>query len=229
MLPATQDVSAPPTRARPRSANERLQCTSCEASRTRAPGCATLLPVSTSPHAFERVLRRIDALHAEDPTVVAGPDGAPVAKELRYATRMTYWLGRLVEVPSPELAIAVRAQHLRRWTMPRTDYPEGRAGYLRWRSDAAAAHARLVGEILAEESFDPAFVERVRALVRKRDLSTDPEAQALEDAASLTFLELDAANFVAARPDLDASDLLTKVHAKMSPQARALAHKLSSR
>ena len=56
---------------------------------------------------------------------------------------------RLLEAPSDALRIAARAHHLRRWEVPRSSYPEGRAGYLRWRRDQKARHAREVADVLA--------------------------------------------------------------------------------
>ena len=48
-------------------------------------------------------------------------------------------VGRLTQLADPAATeaqvLAARAHHLRRWVVPRTSYPEGRAGYLRWRTD----------------------------------------------------------------------------------------------
>jgi hypothetical protein len=75
-----------------------------------------------------RALAAIDRLHAEDP---AREGGEPA--ELVYARRMSAALARLVEAPSEELQLAVRAQHLQRWTLPRDAHPAGKAGYHAWR------------------------------------------------------------------------------------------------
>ena len=42
-----------------------------------------------------------------------------------------------------------RAHHLRRWAIPRTDHPAGRAGYHRWRKALQALHADEAAAILA--------------------------------------------------------------------------------
>jgi len=44
---------------------------------------------------------------------------------------------------SEHLQIACRAQHIRRWALDRSDYPEGRTGYKTWRSRQARLHASL--------------------------------------------------------------------------------------
>ena len=38
--------------------------------------------------------------------------------------------------------LAARCQHIRRWTIPRADYPAGREGYRRWRTDLARFRAK---------------------------------------------------------------------------------------
>ena len=47
------------------------------------------------------------------------------------------------------LIFAARAQHIHRWEIPRSDYPEGRAGYLKWRTDLGKLHADTASAIAA--------------------------------------------------------------------------------
>ncbi len=170
------------------------------------------------------MLARIDEVHDEDPVRVE--DGR--ARERVYAERMTAWLGRLTEAPSDALRIAVRAQHLARWRCPRSAFPEGRAGYLRWRKEAGERHAADVAAIVTAETSDTVLAARVAALVTKKERVRDPEAQALEDCACLVFLELDYVAFAGKHGD-DAKvvDVVRKTWAKMSPRAREAALSLS--
>ncbi len=92
---------------------------------------------------FDTAMARIDAVHAEDPE----KDAAGQPKELAYAQRMSAWLAKLAPAASEPLQLAVRCQHLRRWAIPRTSYPEGKVGYLRWRKDESLAHAALAGSL----------------------------------------------------------------------------------
>src|SRR5260221_9164303 len=85
---------------------------------------------------FERAIAAIDAAHAEDPE----KDAAGEARELVYARRMSAWLERLAPQASEALTLAVRSQHPRRWAIPRSSYPEGKAGDLRWRKEESRAH-----------------------------------------------------------------------------------------
>jgi len=157
-------------------------------------------------------LAAIDAVHAEDPEKDA--DGRP--RELVYAERMSAWLGRLSPQASESLRLATRCQHLRRWAIPRTSYPEGKVGYLRWRKDESLAHAALAGEILRHAGYDAQAVERVQSLVKKERIKHDPEAQALEDVTCLVFLEHELAPFAAKHPEEKVVDILRKTWPKMS-------------
>ncbi|MCA9601038.1 MAG: DUF4202 domain-containing protein, partial [Myxococcales bacterium] len=108
--------------------------------------------------------------------------------------------------------------------VPRASYPEGRAGYHKWRTDLMRKHAALAGELLTAAGYGEEVVARTRSLIEKRALRSDPDAQALEDAACLVFLELDCAEFVAKHDDDDKIlGILRKTWSKMSDAARSLA------
>lgn len=168
---------------------------------------------------LQRALERVDEAHAEDPE--REPDGTP--KELVYARRMSAWLEKLDPAASEALRLAVRCQHLRRWTIRRSDYPAGAAGYRKWRSDEAAAHAELARTILQEAGYGPEMVERVRSLVLKQNLKRDPEAQLLEDVTCLVFLENYFAEFARKHDEPTLVRILAKTWPKMSADGRAAA------
>ena len=169
---------------------------------------------------FARAVAAIDAANADDPnTIVVHGEERP--KELAHAELVSEWVVALRPDASEVLRLAARAHHLRRWTVPRTSYPEGRAGYLRWRRDLHEQHAREVGEILGREGYDDETVARVQDLVRKRGLGKDAEVQTLEDALCLVFLETQF-DELAARMDAEKLDgVVDKTLKKMSPDAIA--------
>jgi hypothetical protein len=170
---------------------------------------------------FEQALKRIDAVHADDPEKEGGRP-----KELVYAERMSAWLAKLEPQASDALKLAVRCQHLRRWALPRSAYPEGKVGYLRWRKEESLAHAALAGEILAAAGYGEEEVKRVQSLIKKERIKHDAEAQALEDVTCLVFLEYEFAPFAAKHPDDKVVDILRKTWPKMSPRGREEALKL---
>ena len=143
-------------------------------------------------------------------------------KEILHAVLVTEWVQRLAPDADDALVLAARGHHFRRWTMPRSSYPEGRAAYLRWRRALHDQQARELGELLAAEGYDTETVTRVQSLVRKDTLGKgDADAQVLEDALCLVFLETQFDD-VAARLDPDTLDrVLVKTAQKMSDAGRA--------
>lgn len=167
----------------------------------------------------------IDAANADDPNTVQ-VDGVVRPKEQAHAELMTEWVRRLDPSASDAQLLAARAHHLRRWTHPRTDYPEGRAGYLRWRADAKKRHATDVAAILRACDYDEGTIERVQQIVRKEALRTDPAVQVHEDALCLVFLQTQLHDVVDQLGVDKGTDVLRKTVAKMSPRGRSEARGL---
>ncbi|WP_363348701.1 DUF4202 domain-containing protein [Methylocystis echinoides] len=166
-------------------------------------------------------LAEIDAANAEDPRKVDGE-----AFETLYAERMSARLAAIYPEASDLLKIAARAQHLRRWEIPRADYPEGRKGYNDWRRACRAHHARLAGDIMRAHGYDEAAIAHVGALIRKEQLKKDKESQALENVAAVVFLEHYFEDFLAKYDGYDDEkivDILGKTLCKMSPKGHAAA------
>lgn len=174
---------------------------------------------------LQHLLDRIDRLNAEDPSrdVV---EGAPQPRELIYAKRLTGWVLRLNPKASEALRIAARGQHIRRWTIPRSRYPMNRAGYLRWRETLKAFHADTIAGLMREEGYPDDAIQRVRTLIGKRQLGTDPETQTLEDALCLVFLETQFADLRRKTAEEQMREIVRKTWGKMSARARAKALKL---
>lgn len=182
------------------------------------------------PSRFADAIQAIDTANGEDPnTIVVG--GVRRPKELAHAELMTQWVRRLDPDATDAQLLAARAHHLRRWSLPRTEYPEGRAGYLRWRTALRKQHAAEVGELLATVGYDSATIERVRAIVDKEGLGqrgrpVDAAVQTHEDALCLVFLETQLAETAAALGDDKMVEVIRKTVAKMSMRAVALAGEL---
>ena len=175
---------------------------------------------------FAEVVAAIDAANARDPNTIE-VDGRSVAAELVYGRRMSATLAGLAPDASEPLRIATRGQHIERWTSPRRGYPEGRAGYLRWRKDLQAFHAARVGEIMTASGYDAAAIGRVGELIRKERLKADAEAQMLEDVACLVFLAHYLDDFLRKTDHDKLAGILAKTWNKMSPIGREAAGKLA--
>ena len=127
------------------------------------------------------------------------------------------------------LQIAARAQHIERWKLPRDTFPEGRRGYLRWRTTLAAHHADRATELMRAAGYDESEAATVAALLRKEGLADAPpdaDVQVLEDVACLVFVEYYLGDFAANRSDEKVAEILQKTLKKMSARGRAAAGEL---
>ncbi len=176
---------------------------------------------------YDDAIRRIDEANAVDPNTL-DVGGVPRPKEAAHAEMMTRWVRALRPDANEPLLLAARAHHIRRWERPRDSFPAGREGYLRWRATLQRFHADALGEIMADVGYAAAEVKRAQDLVRKRGLGRDPDAQAMEDALCLVFMETQLADF-AGQLDDDARmvEVLASTWRKMSPQGRAAAQALA--
>jgi hypothetical protein len=174
---------------------------------------------------LQKTLELIDDIHRQDPRCeLTAHDDIP--SELLYAERMTEWLLKLEPNASEALQLAVRGQHLRRWQLARDSYPMDRVGYLRWRTDLKNLHAKELGLLMSDQGYDDETIAAAQGLVKKDRLKQNPEAQLLEDAACLVFLEHELVDFAAKHPTDKVLDILRKTWPKMSPRAQAIALEL---
>ena len=158
----------------------------------------------------------IDAANAQDPR---NHEGVPLA--LAQGRLAEEWVKRLDPDASDALRLAARAHHLRRWALPRADYPEGRAGYLRWRRAQRERHSRDLAAILDGAGVDAPVSARAAQIVSKRGLGSDPEVQTFEDAVSLTFLKTELRSVLdRLDDDTKAAGIVAKTLAKMSVTGR---------
>ena len=171
---------------------------------------------------FDKAMAQIDEANRED-QVMEEVNGQAYPKELIYGQRMTIWLQLLAPEASEVLKLAVRCQHIQRWKILRQDYPEGRTGYKRWRTDLAKFHAETAAAILYDVGYDDETIHQVQSLVRKEQFKVDPEAQTLEDVACLVFLDHYFAAFSKKHDEEKLVDIVRKTWKKMSDKGRTAA------
>jgi hypothetical protein len=176
--------------------------------------------------ALADVIAGIDAANARDPNTIE-VEGRSEPAELVYGRRMSETLGRIAADASEQLRIAVRGQHIERWTSPRKAYAEGRVGYLKWRRDLQDFHAKRVGEIMGAAGYGGDAIARVGALIRKERLKSDAEAQMLEDVACLVFLAHYLDDFMGKTDQDKLAGILAKTWNKMSPLGHEQALRLA--
>ena len=170
---------------------------------------------------FERAVALFDAANAEDPN---RDEGQP--KELLYAMRMSEMIDRYAPEASEAARLAVRAQHSRRWTVPRSSSPMTKEGYFAWRTGLYKFHAETAGALMQQAGYDDDMIGQVKAAVGKRGLKVNPDTQMLEDVTDLVFIEHYMLGFARAKPDYDEAkwlDIVRKTWKKMSDRGHAFA------
>jgi hypothetical protein len=171
---------------------------------------------------FEKALAAIDSAHAEDPNRVT-INGTEMPYEVHYAQKCTSYLEKRAPDAPDHLRLAIRAQHFRRWEVPRSSYPMTRPGYHSWRTFLKKRQAQLVSEICIQSGYDSETAERVGALIRKEDLKKDEETQILEDVACLVFLDDQFEAFEKEHDEEKILGILRKTWGKMSEEGHELA------
>jgi hypothetical protein len=175
---------------------------------------------------FTDACRLFDVANSEDPNLEPGPDGQPVPKELLYAQRMSACLTRVAPDAPEAVQLAARAQHIRRWAIPRSDFPMTRPGYHQWRNTLKKYHAELAGQLMQQAGYEPEPIARVQQLLQKQRLQDDPEVQLLEDVICLVFLEYYFLPFAAQHPEEKVIEIVQKTWPKMTERGHALALQL---
>ncbi|OHC70747.1 MAG: hypothetical protein A3H93_05220 [Rhodocyclales bacterium RIFCSPLOWO2_02_FULL_63_24] len=170
---------------------------------------------------FERAIALFDAANAEDPNQ---DEGQP--KELLYAQRMTEMIGRYAPDASEVAQLAVRAQHIQRWTVPRSNYAMTKEGYFAWRTGLYKFHAETAGALMRHAGYEDVMIDKVKAAVGKRGLKVNPDTQMMEDVTDLVFIEHYMLGFAGQHAEYSEEkwlDIIRKTWKKMSDRAHAFA------
>ena len=174
---------------------------------------------------FQQAIAAFDRANSEDPNRIEEA-GVGRPRELVHAERLSAWVNRLDPDASEALALAARCQHIRRWEIPRASFPEGRVGYLQWRTQLGRFHADTAARILEELGYDSELVLAVRRINLKQNLRSNPDSQTMEDALCLEFLEFEFDDFARKHPAEKVIDIVHKTWRKMSPKGHEFALKL---
>jgi hypothetical protein len=181
--------------------------------------------MSTDPERSQRALALFDAANAADPNreTVAGSE---IAKELLYSQRMSAMLARFAPEATEVVKLAVHAQHIERWKVPRSNYTLDRTGYLQWRTGLYKFHAETAGRLMRAAGYDEAAIAAVQLAIGKKGLKANPDTQLLEDVIGLTFIEHYMVDFAARHPEYDEAkwlNIIRKTWAKMSVRGQEFA------
>ncbi len=174
---------------------------------------------------FKETIAAFDALNSKDPNTV-DVSGEAVPKELHDALAMTRWIDTIYPEASEAVHLAARSQHLCRWEIPRADYPEGKAGYHRWRNTLKKHHSEKSAAILREQGYEEPMLEAVELIHLKKGIKTNPDVQQIEDALCLVFLECQFESYLDKWDEEKIIGILQKTWVKMSETGQGAALQL---
>ena len=175
---------------------------------------------------LEKAISLIDAANSEDPNTVKDENGKEWPKELLYSQRMSEMLQRFKPDADEVQQIAIRGQHVKRWTSPRDAYPMDRVGYLKWRTDLYKYHAETTAECMAQAGYGEEDLERVKKMVGKKGIKSNPDTQLLEDVVDLVFIEYYMLEFAGKHPEYSEEkwiEIVQKTWKKMSETGQQFA------
>jgi len=168
------------------------------------------------------VFSAIDVINSEDPnTTLINEKEQP--NELLYGQYMTECINQYWPDANELLQIAVRAQHIKRWHLKRTEFPQGKAGYLKWRIEQGKYHAQLTKTLMLEAGYSEEESETTAKLLRKEKLKSNADTQTLEDVACLVFLQYYFDAFAAKHSEEKIVRILQLTWRKMSEDAHNIA------
>ena len=174
---------------------------------------------------YERALGLIDEAHAQDPNLIE-VNGVKQPYELHYSKKMSSYLEKRNPAAPATLRLAIRAQHFRRWEIPRDSYPMTKIGYHAWRTFLKKRQAELASQICLDCGYSEEEAGRVAAMIRKEDLKKDEDTQTLEDIACLVFLDDQFEEFEKQHDEDKIIRILQKTWGKMTEKGHELAYEV---
>lgn len=175
---------------------------------------------------FENTIKEFDDVNSHDPHLEM-VEGEKIPKELLYSKRMTEMLNHYRPNASETLQLAARCQHIKRWAIPREEYPMDKKGYLLWRTTLKKYHGELAASIMTRNGYGHEEIQKVDDLLNKRKLKSDEETQALEDVICLVFLQYYFDEFITKHDEAKLVEIVQKTWNKMSENGREAALQLA--
>lgn len=175
---------------------------------------------------LEKAFNLFDEYNKQSPEHITR-EGKEFPVEYFYALKLYDWVKKLQPDASEALLLASRSQHIGRWKIPRSAFPDDRVGYLKWRSDLAKFHAATVSELLEIVGYDQNMRDKVKEIILKQKLKLNPDVQTMENALCLVFLEFQFDDLISKQSEEKMIDILRKTWAKMSDPGRNMALTLS--
>ncbi|HXL55798.1 MAG TPA: DUF4202 domain-containing protein, partial [Chitinophagaceae bacterium] len=144
---------------------------------------------------LDKAFELFDSYNKQDSHIIKW-NGVEYATEYFYALQLYEWIKKLEPNAGEALLLASRSQHIGRWKIPRDEYPKGKAGYYKWRTELAKFHANTAGELMHEAGYGNDAIKAAQHIILKENIRRDEEVQAMENALCLVFLEFQYEDFI---------------------------------
>ena len=168
------------------------------------------------------VIAAVDKINQQDPNREEF-QGKNYAKEYLYSMRMSVMLDKYWPDSDEYLKIAVRAQHIKRWHIPRINFPQGKEGYLLWRKELGIYHAQLAAQLMLDQGYSEHEAQLTANIIKKEKFKRNHDAQTLEDVACLVFLSHYFDAFAKKHEEDKIISILQKTWKKMSARGHEIA------
>lgn len=175
---------------------------------------------------WDRIIIEIDEYNQKDPKREIFEE-VLLPTETVYAIRVTRWVKCLIDSPSFELLVAARGAHIGRWEIPRTRYPAGLKGYYEWKTYLLKFHAEKVIAILENHKIAVEKIKKITSIIMRKNLKENSDAQTLEDAVCLVFLEIQLLPLMAKSTEEKVINAIQKTWQKMSEHGQKMALNLN--
>jgi hypothetical protein len=170
---------------------------------------------------YNLVTKTLNTVHSED-SIMETENDLTFPAELLYSQRMLLMLERVAPESSYILKIAAQCQHLRRWGIPRADYPLDRRGYLQWRRVVLEFQVKQATEILNRLNMDESDIYLITDILKNQGNKMHVNSQNIEDTACLVFLKWYLFPFSIKHESSKVDDILKKTTRKMSERGLSL-------
>ena len=164
---------------------------------------------------LQAAFKLFDEFNQLDPNTLTW-EGISYPAEYFYALKLYQWVLKLAPDAQEEVLLASRCQHIGRWMIARGSYPDGKVGYLNWRSNLAKFHADKAAELLLKAGYTDDKVQKVQSIVLKQKIKLNPQAQLIENALCLVFLQYQFEDFITKHPEEKLITIIKKTWNKMS-------------
>ena len=175
---------------------------------------------------FQLATEALKAAHLQDPNLVQTGSGQ-VPAEWLYIQRLLTSMQQVYPDASEALTIAVYCQHLFRWEIKRSEYPEGRIGYYQWRNYLGEYQAEKAAVLLKSGGYTDDFIQEITTILKKLNISRLEESQKLEDVVCLVFLEHYMNDFIQGKTEAQLIQIVQKTWNKMSDHGHHVALQLN--